>query len=140
MSATLYLTKALPAYPFSLRWVAGISRPRFDSILASFVGPYTGTLTQYHGPVCAWLEYQEPETGKFRHSYTLMDIVFGDSESRSQCFIQFELRLPSPITVKSGAAVVLHFSTPLSGRVPAENATFSATAWDVSYGIRGNYN
>lgn len=140
MSATLYLNKALPAYPFSLRWVAGITRPKFDSVLASFVGPNTGTLSQYRGPVCAWLEYVDPETGKYKHSYTFMDIVFGDSTSMKQLIIQFELKLPSPIHVKSGAAVILHFSTPLSGHVPAENNSFAATSWDVTYGIRGNYN
>lgn len=139
MSATLRLNKVLKAYPFSIRWETGPSRLNFDSILATFVGPNTGTLTQYHGPVFAWLQYTDPVTGKYHDAYTMLDIVFGDSTSLSQLVIQFELKLPSPIEVKPSSPIILHFATPLSGHVPTESNTFQATDWDVYYGIRGRY-
>lgn len=139
MSVTLTLNKALPAYPFSIRWDTGEMRLSFDSILASYVGPNTGTLTQYHGPVFAWLQYTDPVTGRYNSAYSMLDIVFGDSTSLSQLVIQFELKLPSPIKVRANSPIILHFATPLSGHVPTESQTFRSTGWDVYYGIRGSY-
>lgn len=140
MSATLYLTKASKDFPFTLLWECSSAVTTFDSMIASYVGANTGTLANYRGNVPAWMEYTVPETGKSGFVTTWLDIVFGDSTNLTQLVIQFRMNLAKPISVKPGTNLILHLATPLGGRVPQENASYSSTAWSVNYGLRGTFN
>lgn len=139
MNATLYLTKASKDFPFTLLWECSAVATTFDSVIASYVGANTGTQTQYRGNVPAWMEYTDPDTGKSGFLTTWLDIVFGDSSNMSQLVIQFKMNLAKPISVKPGTNLILHLATPLGGRVPQENASYTSSAWSVNYGLRGSF-
>lgn len=139
MSARLNINSHLKDFPFALSWTSATTRSTFDGILFSFVGLPAGQTVNYHGPVAAWIGYEESDTRLFAKRHFLLDIVYGDSKANSQLVIQAEVRLSEPIRVNPGSTLTLHFATPLTAQVPPESTTISSTAWDVRYGLRGRY-